>query len=116
MNTTKNEQIQAILDASRTPMLEVAKCIEYECTDGLWRGVLSMHSGHKMTGKERVAGYCLISKDGVRIGVRYPSEKHCIDEQIRKRDASSEEFRAQLEAMDDAAFARQVAYWLKPKA
>lgn len=116
MNTSdRKDQIQAILDASRMPMLSVATCMEYECTDGGWRSVFSMHGGHTMTGAECVAGYCCVSRDGTRIGVRYPSREACIDDQKRKRDADAAEFRAILEKMDDDAFARQVAYWIPTK-
>lgn len=113
METTYDRpaMIEQCVTASRRPLPLIAECMEYECTDGKWRGVYNMHGGHKRTGASRLAGYCRMDQNGIRHGKTFQSIGELTQDMQRVQEHNEDEFRADLNEMSDERLAECHKFW-----
>lgn len=108
------QAIDDIVAAARTPLDEIVPVYELEYADGSWRAGGHPSPSVRHTGQRRICGYALMSRHS---GARY-GQREATAEAVRARveayqDRQAAEFRARLEASDDARLSAQYAYWLK---
>lgn len=107
--------INAILDAAKRPMPEIAESSQLLCTDGEWRNCMGIPHGVQAVKpyQSRVVGYVWRDKNGTTYGTRAASP-----DELRARHAASEagkraEFLTHLEKATDKELQSQASYWLK---
>lgn len=112
--TGKNraEITERIVAAAARPLFQIVEVREVLFSDGKWRAG-DPPAGVRSTDASRVAGYCFVLPEGIRIGTRYPTREDAERSQIGMHKAEAEEFRRQLDAMTVERLSQQAAYWLK---
>jgi hypothetical protein len=106
--------IERILVAARRPMPSIVECVQILCTDGVWRGVFSVHGGHTATDQSRIGGYAF---QDPRTGCTY-GQRESTREALEARHAAwkaeqEADFRSHLESATDARLVQLAAFWLK---
>lgn len=111
---TRQQKINAILDAAQKPLPEIAKRYTLRDTESgrVYQSTMMVPYGRAGHMERHKAYYVLTDRDGSAYGTRHKTREAAKAEAKRHQQNSREEFRRALVAMTDEQIEQQAEYWL----